>query len=694
MSETTELTSAEQPARGKRRTGTGLSGLLLPELRLKAAELGIKGVTRMPKGQLIEAIQQRQGGSGAAAAPRATPAAGATGGSDGAAAPAPQQAQEAPAAREERPARRRATSAQQRIPEQPGRSKDEAQAETAAVVVPAAAAQGTAVQATAQTSAGQTATATTAPAQPQTGGNAQSGTAQGGAAQSGTAQGGTAQSGATQNGEGASAGQLSRRERNRDRSNRNRDSRDNRDRQDRPDRPQQQHQSAGNRDNRDNRDGRENQGAGSNADDEFDRGRRSRYRDRDRDRGNRNRRGRDYESGGGTESTLTEDDVLIPVAGILDVLDSYAFVRTSGYLPGPNDVYVSLAQVRKYNLRKGDAVVGAVRQPREGERREKFNALVKLDSVNGVTPDETREQRDPRSQNHKAEFSKLTPLYPQERLRLETEAGQLTTRIIDLVAPIGKGQRGLIVSPPKAGKTLVLQAIANAITINNPEVHLMVVLVDERPEEVTDMQRSVKGEVIASTFDRPAEDHTTVAELAIERAKRLVELGHDVVVLLDSMTRLGRAYNLSAPASGRIMSGGVDSTALYPPKRFFGAARNIEHGGSLTILATALVETGSKADEVIFEEFKGTGNLELKLDRRLADKRIFPAVDIDQSGTRREEILLGAEELAVMWRLRRLLHNMEQQAAIELLITQMRKTKSNVELLMQIQKNTPSGRDE
>jgi transcription termination factor Rho len=694
VSETTELTSAEQPARGKRRTGTGLSGLLLPELRLKAAELGIKGVTRMPKGQLIEAIQQRQGGSGAAAAPRATPAAGATGGSDGAAAPAPQQAQEAPAAREERPARRRATSAQQRIPEQPGRSKDEAQAETVAVVVPAAAAQGTAVQATAQTSAGQTATATTAPAQPQTGGNAQSGTAQGGAAQSGTAQGGTAQSGATQNGEGASAGQLSRRERNRDRSNRNRDSRDNRDRQDRPDRPQQQHQSAGNRDNRDNRDGRENQGAGSNADDEFDRGRRSRYRDRDRDRGNRNRRGRDYESGGGTESTLTEDDVLIPVAGILDVLDSYAFVRTSGYLPGPNDVYVSLAQVRKYNLRKGDAVVGAVRQPREGERREKFNALVKLDSVNGVTPDETREQRDPRSQNHKAEFSKLTPLYPQERLRLETEAGQLTTRIIDLVAPIGKGQRGLIVSPPKAGKTLVLQAIANAITINNPEVHLMVVLVDERPEEVTDMQRSVKGEVIASTFDRPAEDHTTVAELAIERAKRLVELGHDVVVLLDSMTRLGRAYNLSAPASGRIMSGGVDSTALYPPKRFFGAARNIEHGGSLTILATALVETGSKADEVIFEEFKGTGNLELKLDRRLADKRIFPAVDIDQSGTRREEILLGAEELAVMWRLRRLLHNMEQQAAIELLITQMRKTKSNVELLMQIQKNTPSGRDE
>jgi len=696
VSETTELTSAEQSATrgGRRRTGTGLSGLLLPELRLKAAELGIKGVTRMPKGQLIEAIQQRQGGSGAAAAPRATSAADVAGGSDGAAAPAPQQAQEAaaPAPRAERPTRRRATSAQQRIPEQPVRSKDEGQAEAVAVAVPAAsAAQSAAAPAPAQSAPTQSAPAQSG-GQTATQPGAQSGSGQGGA-QGADGSGGT--------------GQPSRRERNRDRNNRNRD----RDRSGGGDRQQQQHQGGGNRDTRDSRDtrdtrdtrdardtrdtrdtrdGRDNQG-GAAADDDFDgRGRRSRYRDRDRNNRS-NRRGREgYESGGAAESTLTEDDVLIPVAGILDVLDSYAFVRTSGYLPGPNDVYVSLAQVRKYNLRKGDAVVGAVRQPREGERREKFNALVKLDSVNGITPDETREQRDPRSSNHKTEFSKLTPLYPQERLRLETEAGQLTTRIIDLVAPIGKGQRGLIVSPPKAGKTLVLQAIANAITINNPEVHLMVVLVDERPEEVTDMQRSVKGEVIASTFDRPAEDHTTVAELAIERAKRLVELGHDVVVLLDSMTRLGRAYNLSAPASGRIMSGGVDSTALYPPKRFFGAARNIEHGGSLTILATALVETGSKADEVIFEEFKGTGNLELKLDRRLADKRIFPAVDIDQSGTRREEILLGAEELAVMWRLRRLLHNMEQQAAIELLITQMRKTKSNIELLMQIQKNTPA----
>ncbi len=675
MSDTTELTSADQSAaRGRRRTGTGLSGLLLPELRLKAAELGIKGVTRMPKGQLIEAIQQRQGATAGSGSRAAAPAAASTGtaaggaegtGSNGAAA-TPQATASAPAQRAN--GRRRATSAQQRIPEQPAR-REEAAVETAAAqaqsraaeAAPAAAAQ----SAAAQSGSAQSSSAT----QPQ----GQQGT-QPAAAQAGsTTATGTQPGGAP--GEGGN--QPSRRERNRDRGN----NRNNRDRGDR----QQQHQGGERSGNRDNQ--RDNQGGGQ--DEEFDgRGRRSRYRDRDRN--NRGRRGRDGYDAGSPESTLTEDDVLIPVAGILDVLDSYAFVRTSGYLPGPNDVYVSLAQVRKYNLRKGDAVVGAVRQPREGERREKFNALVKLDSVNGVTPEETRESRDPRSQNHRPEFSKLTPLYPQERLRLETEAGQLTTRIIDLVAPVGKGQRGLIVSPPKAGKTLVLQAIANAITVNNPEVHLMVVLVDERPEEVTDMQRSVKGEVIASTFDRPAEDHTTVAELAIERAKRLVELGHDVVVLLDSMTRLGRAYNLSAPASGRIMSGGVDSTALYPPKRFFGAARNIENGGSLTILATALVETGSKADEVIFEEFKGTGNMELKLDRRLADKRIFPAVDIDASSTRREEILLGAEELAVMWRLRRLLHNMEQQQALELLITQMRKTKSNVELLMQIQKNTPA----
>ena len=417
--------------------------------------------------------------------------------------------------------------------------------------------------------------------------------------------------------------------------------------------------------------------------DRNDRGDRDFRRDRHRDRGGRDR-GRDRDRGGDRggrerEIVLSEDDVLLPVGGLLDILDNYAFLRTGGYLPGPNDVYVSLQQVRRYGLRKGDVITGQVRQPREGERREKFSALVRLDTVNGMEPESARDRVD---------FSKLVPLYPQERLRLETQPNILTTRVIDLIAPVGKGQRGLIVSPPKAGKTMVLQAIANAITTNNPECHLMVVLVDERPEEVTDMQRSVKGEVIASTFDRPADDHTTVAELAIERAKRLVELGHDVVVLLDSITRLGRAYNIAAPASGRILSGGVDSAALYPPKKFFGAARNIEDGGSLTILATALVETGSKMDEVIFEEFKGTGNMELKLDRKFADKRIFPAIDIDASGTRKEEILMGPEELNIVWKLRRVLHALDSQQALELLLEKMKGTKSNVEFLMQVQKTT------
>lgn len=380
------------------------------------------------------------------------------------------------------------------------------------------------------------------------------------------------------------------------------------------------------------------------------------------------------------EPRLSEDDVLAPISGVLDVLDNYAFVRTTGYLPGTNDVYVSLAQVKKYNLRKGDHVIGAIRVPREGEsnNRQRFNALVQVEAINGQSVEEAANRR---------VFSKLTPLYPKERLRLETTPKKLGTRVVDLVSPIGKGQRGLIVSPPKAGKTLMLQSIANAITVNNPDVYLMMVLVDERPEEVTDMQRTVKGEVIASTFDRPAEDHTTVAELAIERAKRMVELGYDVVVLLDSMTRLGRAYNLAAPASGRILSGGVDSAALYPPKKFFGAARNIEEGGSLTILATALVETGSKMDEVIFEEFKGTGNMELRLSRQLADKRIFPAVDINASGTRREENLLSPDEIKIMWGLRRALAGMEPEQALGVLTNQLRKTESNVEFLLTVQKN-------
>nr|BFF06581.1 hypothetical protein GCM10023233_15500 [Brevibacterium otitidis] len=422
-------------------------------------------------------------------------------------------------------------------------------------------------------------------------------------------------------------------------------------------------------------DNRENRGDNQNRDQNHENRRGNRGRGRDR-----KRRGR----GEGDDQNLRPDDVLIPVGGILDVHDNYAFLRTSGYLPGQNDVYVSAGMVKKNGLRKGDAVVGAIKQPREGDnrskRREKFDALVRLDSVNGLSIEDAKRRVD---------FSKLTPLYPQDRLRLETASKLISTRIIDLVSPIGKGQRGLIVAPPKAGKTTVMQQIANAIAENNPEVHLMVVLVDERPEEVTDMQRAVEGEVIASTFDRPADDHTTIAELAIERAKRLVEMGQDVVVLLDNITRLGRAYNLAQPASGRILSGGVDANALYPPKKFFGAARNIEGGGSLTILATALVETGSKMDEVIFEEFKGTGNMELRLSRHLADKRIFPAVDVNSSGTRREENLMSPEERKVMWKLRRVLSGLEQQQALELLISKMKETGSNAEFLFQVQKTTP-----
>jgi transcription termination factor Rho len=429
-----------------------------------------------------------------------------------------------------------------------------------------------------------------------------------------------------------------------------------------------------------NRDGgrQNNNGPEIEGDDRYGRDS-ARGRQRDRRRGGRM-------AGDDIEPEILDDDVLIPIAGILDVLDNYAFVRTAGYLPGNNDVYVSLGQVKKYNLRKGDAVIGAIKQPRdnEGFGRQKYNALVKVDSINGQTVEEAATR---------VEFQNLTPLYPQDRLRLETDSIKLTARIIDLVAPIGKGQRGLIVAPPKAGKTIVMQQIANAIAENNPEVHLMVVLVDERPEEVTDMQRTVKGEVIASTFDRPAEDHTMVAELAIERAKRLVELGQDVVVLLDSITRLGRAYNLTAPASGRILSGGVDAAALYPPKKFFGAARNIENGGSLTIIASALVETGSKMDEVIFEEFKGTGNMELRLSRHLADKRIFPAVDINASGTRREEMLLGADEVKVTWKLRRALAGLDQQQALESVLGKLKDTSSNVEFLMQMQKTGAATKD-
>ena len=486
-------------------------------------------------------------------------------------------------------------------------------------------------------------------------------------------------------------GRQQNRQNNRDQNNRDQNNRDQDNRQNGRDQDNRQNgrdQNSRDQDNRpSNRDQNRDQ---NNRDDDDDddgtgRGRRGRrFRDRNR-RGRDRRDGGGQPNGGGTsdraEPEVRDDDVLLPVAGILDVLDNYAFVRTSGYLSGPDDVYVSLSMVRRHGLRRGDAVSGVVRQPRDGEQqRQKFNPLVRVDTINGLNPDQSK---------NRPEFTKLTPLYPNDRLRLETESHKLTTRVIDLVMPVGKGQRALIVSPPKAGKTTIMQDIANAITTNNPECHLMVVLVDERPEEVTDMQRSVKGEVIASTFDRPPADHTTIAELSIERAKRLVEMGLDVVVLLDNITRLGRAYNLAAPASGRILSGGVDSTALYPPKRFLGAARNIEDGGSLTIFATALVETGSTMDTVIFEEFKGTGNAELKLDRRIADKRVFPAIDVGDSGTRKEELLMPPDEHAVMVKLRRVLAGLDDQQAIDLLLTQLRKTRTNIEFLMQVAKNTP-----
>ncbi|MFD1540357.1 transcription termination factor Rho [Nonomuraea guangzhouensis] len=694
MSDTTELLSdapgsPAQPASGDtptraaakpraRRSGTGLSAKVLPELQKMAAELGISGTGRMRKSQLIAAIQEKQGGGTGEAAPAAV-------------AEAPVAAEVAPAA--ERPTRTRRERSRPKTVEEPVAQAPEP---VAAAPEPVAAPAEPVVE-QAQAAEGQLdsrADRGESRRERRTRGERRDRGDRGGSDRSGNDRGESGRD--VRDGRGESSRDI--RDSRDGRDNRdNRDSgRDNRDNGRDSGRADQRERVADGGRGGDPRGGSDQRGdqrgdqrndlrndqrgdsrndprGGSDDDDRSGRGRRGRFRERNRGRGRER-----FES---NEPVIGDDDVLIPIAGILDILDNYAFVRTSGYLPGSNDVYVSLAQIRRNGLRKGDVITGAVRQPRDGERREKFNALVRLDTVNGMDPEQARNRPD---------FNKLTPLYPQDRLRLETEPNILTTRIIDLVSPIGKGQRGLIVSPPKAGKTMVLQAIANAITRNNTECHLMVVLVDERPEEVTDMQRSVKGEVIHSTFDRPAEDHTTVAELAIERAKRLVELGHDVVVLLDSITRLGRAYNLAAPASGRILSGGVDSTALYPPKRFFGAARNIENGGSLTILATALVETGSKMDEVIFEEFKGTGNMELKLSRSLADKRIFPAVDVDASSTRKEEILMAKDELQIVWKLRRVLHALDMQQALELLLEKMKETKSNAEFLLQVQKTTVS----
>jgi transcription termination factor Rho len=623
-----------------RRRQAGLAGMVLPELQELAASLGITGTARMRKGDLVAAIKEKQGETSVTSEPAA------------------------PAAKTRRAARRPAGT--------PTASADDAPAVPAETngftpaAEPAVNGNGTARRGRRRVVSEDAPTLDSVASNDD---RAAAASAEPAAAKTDQPAKQTDSQSTDSGSDNSEGGRRDNNYRQRN-DNRNRDGGENRNRE------------GGENRNRDGGDNRNRDGGDNrNRDDDYDSNRRRGRRFRDR-------RGR---GGSGRERTneapepvIAEDDVLIPVAGILDVLDNYAFIRTSGYLTGPNDVYVSLSQVRKNGLRRGDAVTGAVRQPREGERRDKYNALVRLDTVNGLEPEEAKKR---------PEFHKLTPLYPQERLRLETEPHHLITRVIDLVMPIGKGQRALIVSPPKAGKTTVLQSIANAITTNNPECHLMIVLVDERPEEVTDMQRSVKGEVIASTFDRPPQDHTTISELAIERAKRLVELGHDVVVMLDSITRLGRAYNLAAPASGRILSGGVDSTALYPPKRFLGAARNIENGGSLTIFGTALVETGSTADTVIFEEFKATGNAELKLDRGMANKRIFPAVDLDASSTRKEEILLSPDELAIVIKLRRVLAALDTQQALELVLNQLRKTRTNVEFLMQVQKTMPGAED-
>ncbi|WP_134728211.1 MULTISPECIES: transcription termination factor Rho [Amycolatopsis] len=643
----------------KRRTG-GLSGMVIAELRQLAGELGVGETTGMRKGDLIAAIRERQGKS------KKRTAAADTLPLEGVGEPAKAEKAEKPARRAKADAPKAEAAAKTEAPK-----AEPVQAEAPKAEAPKAE--------TAQD--GKPAAQERPERHDRSEGQSDGQSEEGGRNRR--------RRGGANRGDGQRDQRGDRQGGNRDNNRDNRDNRDNgRDNRD--------NNRDGNRDNRggqdnrqdrqDNRqrnqqDNRDNRNNGPQDDDEEGGRRGRRFRDRRR-RGS----GGGQREGGAPDTEIREDDVLLPVAGILDVLDNYAFVRTSGYLAGPNDVYVSLSLVRKFGLRRGDAITGVVRQPREGEQqRQKFNPLVRVDSINGLEPDEAKRRPD---------FTKLTPLYPNERLRLETEPHKLTTRVIDLIMPVGKGQRALIVSPPKAGKTTIMQDIANAITTNNPEAHLMVVLVDERPEEVTDMQRSVKGEVIASTFDRPPSDHTSVAELSIERAKRLVEMGHDVVVLLDSITRLGRAYNLAAPASGRILSGGVDSTALYPPKRFLGAARNIENGGSLTIFATAMVETGSTMDTVIFEEFKGTGNAELKLDRKISERRVFPAVDVNPSGTRKEELLLSPDELAVTHKLHRVLHALDSQQAIDLLISRLRKTKTNIEFLMQVSKTALGGGDD
>ncbi|MFF0637596.1 transcription termination factor Rho [Nocardia sp. NPDC004151] len=650
---------------------SGLTGMLLPQLRALAGELGIRGTSGMRKGDLIAAIKENQVGA-------TTKAPATSGGKTTGKAKA--KAEDASIAGES------VSAADTESVKKSARSADAAPAEAKADRAEKAESR----QNASETRESKGAESREAKREEGETARAEGGedTRDGGQRGRGRQRRGREQRGAADNAEAPAAdkGEQDGGERRRERNQGERNQRG-----DQGERNQGERGQRGDQGERNQNAGQQN-GAGRNdrndrgGDDEEGRGRRGR-RFRERRRG----RDRDGGAGGGGEARemeIREDDILQPVAGILDVLDNYAFVRTSGYLAGPNDVYVSMNLVRKNGLRRGDHIVGAVRAPRDGDQsnqRQKFDPLVRLDTVNGG---------DVESARRRPEFNKLTPLYPNQRLRLETQPNKLTTRIIDLIMPIGKGQRALIVSPPKAGKTMVIQDIANAIATNNPECYLMVVLVDERPEEVTDMQRSVRGEVIASTFDRPPSDHTSVAELAIERAKRLVEAGQDVVVLLDSITRLGRAYNNSSPASGRILSGGVDSTALYPPKRFLGAARNIENGGSLTIIATALVETGSTGDTVIFEEFKGTGNAELKLDRKIAERRVFPAVDVNLSSTRRDDLLMSPDEAAVLHKLRRVLSGLDSHQAIDLMVDRLKKTKSNIEFLMTVSKTAPGAIDE
>ncbi len=689
-----------------RRRGTGLNAMLLPELQSLASSMGIPGVARLRKSQLVEAINARGTSGGASSA-------GASGPSQTSSAPSSSagSAGSAPSA----------GSAGTPNGDRPGHD-----ARTPEATAPVAGSNGSGAETSAATDSrpdGQRRTRRGrrgANDSPTASDGAATGTA--GASAEPNASGATEQAAAnaapaensgagsvTVTSEPATTPPAARQDGQPDRQGQDRQQQDRSNDRQQSDRQQNDRQQQGGQDRQqggqnrqqgrqgqNDRPQQDRQGGGQNDGyDDDGTSRRGRRRRRDRSgnsgggnggsgAGNNNRynRNRADRFNGEIDTTVNEDDVLLPVAGILDVPENanYAFLRTGGYLPGPNDVYVSLSMVRRYGLRKGDAITGQVRQEREDGRQQKFNPLVRLEQVNGG---------DPEAAKARPEFAKLTPLYPQTRLRLETEQSKVMGRIIDIVAPIGKGQRGLIVSPPKAGKTMIMQSIAASIAINNPEVHLMVVLVDERPEEVTDFQRTVKGEVISSTFDRPATDHTLVAELAIERAKRLVELGHDVVVLLDGITRLSRAYNLAAPASGRVLSGGIDAGALYPPKKFFGAARNIEHGGSLTILATALVDTNSRMDDAIFEEFKGTGNSELRLDRKLSEKRIFPAIDVDASSTRREELLMTRDELQATWKLRRVLGALDSQQALELLLDRLRKTERNIDFLMNVQKTTP-----